>query len=61
MMIKIKPILIIALVVIFSTNSCTYQKMNALDQKKFHIKEFEIEGDSRETFIIQKRIQDIFE
>ncbi len=56
-MIKIKSVLIIALLVMFSTNSCTYQKMNALDQKKFHIMEFEIEGDARETFIIQKKIQ----
>tara|TARA_B100001057_G_scaffold444514_1_gene481476 strand:- start:3831 stop:4229 length:399 start_codon:yes stop_codon:yes gene_type:complete len=31
--------------------------MNSADQKKFHIKEFEVSGNSRESFIIQKKIQ----
>ncbi len=38
-------------------NSCSYQKMNSANQKKFHIQEFVIDGDSRESFIIQKKIQ----
>ena len=31
--------------------------MNSVDQKKFNIKEFEITGDSRESFVIKKKIQ----
>tara|TARA_Y200000002_G_C22465651_1_gene572316 strand:- start:324 stop:722 length:399 start_codon:yes stop_codon:yes gene_type:complete len=31
--------------------------MNSVDQKKFHIKEFEVNGDKRESFIIQKKVQ----
>ena len=38
-------------------SSCSYQKMNSIDQKRFYIQEFEITGDYRETFIIQKKIQ----
>ena len=34
-------------------NSCAYQKMNSIDQK-FYVQEFEVFGDTRETFIIQK-------
>ncbi len=46
------PIFIVLLI-----NSCSYQKMNSVDQKKFDIKEFEIIGDARESFIVQKKIQ----
>ena len=31
--------------------------MNSTNQKKFHIQEFEINGDTRESFLIQKKIQ----
>ena len=32
--------------------------MNSINQKKFFIQEFEINGDTRESFIIQKKIKD---
>ena len=54
---KIKSIVIIPLIVIFFVNACSYQKMNSIDQKKFFIQEFEINGDTRESFIIQKKIK----
>ena len=38
-------------------NSCSYQNMNSKDQKKFFIQEFDITGDTRTSFIIQKKIQ----
>ena len=53
----IKSILLIPLFVILLTSSCSYQKMNSVDQKKFYIQEFEVTGDPREAFIIQKKIQ----
>ena len=53
---NIKFILIL-IFTIFFTNGCSYQKMNSTDQKKFFIQEFEIDGDTRESFIIQKKIQ----
>ena len=31
--------------------------MNSADQKKFHIQEFEVYGDSRESFVLEKKIQ----
>jgi len=54
---KIISITITYIIIIFVTSSCSYQKMNSADQKKFHIKEFEVSGNSRESFIIQKKIQ----
>ena len=55
---KIKVLSIIYyLVIILLVNSCNYQKMNSFDQKKFYIQEFEITGDTRESFLIQKKIQ----
>ena len=53
---KIKYI-IIASVILLSISSCSYQKMNSQDQKKFYIQEFDISGDTRTSFIIQKKIQ----
>ena len=53
----IKSIILTPLIIIILISSCSYQKMNSVDQKKFHIKEFEINGDTRESFIIQKKIQ----
>ena len=38
-------------------SSCSYKKMNSVDQKKFDIQDFEISGGATETFIIQKKIQ----
>ena len=49
--------IIISLIIIFCINSCSYQKMNSADQKKFHIQEFEVYGDSRESFVLEKKIQ----
>ena len=51
-----KIILIFFLIISF-TSSCSYQKMNSINQKKFFIQEFEINGDTRESFIIQKKIK----
>jgi len=53
----VKSIIIVPILILFSLSSCTYQKMNSTDQKKFYIQEFEITGDSRESFLIQKKIQ----
>ena len=53
----IKSIIITPLLILFLVSSCSYQKMNSVDQKKFNIKEFEITGDSRESFVIKKKIQ----
>ena len=55
---KIKTIFVIPfLLVIFFVTACSYQKMNSIDQKKFFIQEFEIAGDTRESFVIQKKIK----
>ena len=55
---KIKTIVVIPfLLVIFFVTACSYQKMNSIDQKKFFIQEFEIDGDTRESFVIQKKIK----
>tara|TARA_X000000368_G_C22892218_1_gene650173 strand:- start:311 stop:787 length:477 start_codon:yes stop_codon:yes gene_type:complete len=54
---KIINIITISLINIILTASCSYQKMNSLNQKKFDIQEFEIYGDTREAFVIQKKIQ----
>ena len=56
MIIKKLKYLVLILIVLL-TNSCSYQKMNSVDQKKFDIKEFEVIGDARESFIVQKKIQ----
>ena len=57
-MIKIKTIVVIPfLLAIFFVTACSYQKMNSIDQKKIFIQEFEINGDTRETFVIQKKIK----
>ena len=55
---KIKTIVIIPfLLVSFFVTACSYQKMNSIDQKKIFIQEFEINGDRRESFVIQKKIK----
>ena len=53
---KIKYITI-ASVMLLLISSCSYQNMNSKDQKKFYIQEFDITGDARTSFIIQKKIQ----
>lgn len=53
----IKSLVLNPLIILLLICSCSYQKMNSLDQKKFDIQEFEIEGEAREAFIIQKKIQ----
>ena len=55
---KIKTIAVIPfLLVSFFVTACSYQKMNSIDQKKIFIQEFEINGDTRESFVIQKKIK----
>ena len=55
---KIKTIVVIPfLLVSFFVTACSYQKMNSIDQKKIFIQEFEINGDTRESFVIQKKIK----
>ena len=54
---KIIKFIITVPLLILLISSCSYQKMNSVDQKKFHIQEFEVSGDKRESFIIQKKIQ----
>lgn len=53
---KIKSIILVPLIFMF-IGSCTYQNMNSNNQKRFHIQEFDITGDNRASFIIQKKIQ----
>ncbi len=53
---KIKYITIVS-VILLLISSCSYQNMNSKDQKKFYIQEFDITGDTRTSFIIQKKIQ----
>ncbi len=53
---KIKYTFIISIILLL-INSCSYQNMNSKDQKKFYIQEFDITGDSRASFLIQKKIQ----
>ena len=48
---------IIFLMIIISLSSCSYEKMNSANQKRFHIQEFKINGDTRESFLIKKKIQ----
>ena len=54
---NIQFIIIFLFLILITTVSCSYQKMNSIDQKKFHIKEFEVIGDKKESFLIQKKIQ----
>ena len=53
---KIKLLLILVFLMLLNS-SCSYKKMNSVDQKKFDIQDFEISGGATETFIIQKKIQ----
>ncbi len=53
---KIKSITLFSIVLIIIT-SCSYQNMNSKNQKRFNVQEFNITGDARASFIIQKRIQ----
>ena len=55
----IKTIITTPIIIILLVSSCSYQKMNSVNQKKFHIKEFEVFGGNRESFVIQKKIQRI--
>ena len=52
-MYKIKSITIVSIILIF-LNSCGYQNINSKNQKQFNIQEFEITGDTRTSFIIQR-------
>ncbi len=55
-MYTIKSITIVSIIFLL-VNSCSYQNMNSKDQKRFNIQEFDITGDTRTSFIIQKKIQ----
>tara|TARA_B100001057_G_C22668269_1_gene878751 strand:+ start:219 stop:689 length:471 start_codon:yes stop_codon:yes gene_type:complete len=55
-MYKIKSITIVSIILIF-INSCSYQNINSKNRKQFNIQEFDITGDTRASFIIQKKIQ----
>ena len=52
---NVKLILIFFLIISF-TSSCSYQKMNSIDQKRVDIQEFEVTGGARESFVLQKKI-----
>ncbi len=54
---KIRSLVIFVFFVMILNSSCSYKKMNSMDQKKFDIQEFEVSGGTREKFIIQKKIQ----
>ena len=51
-------LILIFFLIIFLTSSCSYQKMNSIDQKRFDIQEFEVTGGARESFVLQKRYKD---
>ena len=53
---KIKSITVVSIIFIL-ISSCSYQNMNSSNRKAINIKEFDITGDSRASFIIQKKIQ----
>ena len=53
---KIKLLFILVFLMVFNS-SCSYKKMNSVDQKKFDIQDFEISGGATETFIIKKKIK----
>ena len=53
---KIKLLFILVFLMVFNS-SCSYKKMNSVDQKRFDIQDFEISGGATETFIMQKKIQ----
>ena len=53
---KIKLLLILVFLMLLNS-SCSYKKMNSVEQKRFDIQDFEISGRTTETFILQKKIQ----
>lgn len=48
--------LLIILASTFLLTSCSYEKMNSADKKRFHVVEIDIEADRRTRFIVQKKI-----
>ena len=56
---KIKLLLILVFLMPLNS-SCSYKKMNSVDQKRFDIQDFEISGRTTETFILQKKNPKIF-
>ena len=52
-----KTLILTLLLIHLLVSSCSYQKKNATKQKKFYIQEFEVTGEAKESFIIQKKIQ----
>ena len=55
-MYKIRSITIVSIILMF-ISSCSYQNINSKNRKQFNIQEFDITGDTRTSFIIQKKIQ----
>ncbi len=53
-----KKLLNFFLISIFSlfVISCTYEKINSTDQKKFHIVDITVEGEKRSAFLVRKKI-----
>ena len=55
-MIIIRSILIVPITILLFLSSCTYEKMNSPDKKRFHIVEIDTQGERRAAFIIEKKI-----
>lgn len=56
-MIIIRYLFILTLSATFFLTSCSYEKMNSPDKKRFHIVEIDIKADRRTEFIIRKKIK----
>ena len=52
-----KNLILTLLLIHLLVSSCSYEKMNAINQKKFYIQEFEVKGEAKESFIIQKKFK----
>ena len=55
-MILFKRLIIITISLIIFLSSCSYEKMNSPDQKKFHIVDIYVEGEKRTAFLVRKKI-----
>ncbi len=55
-MIIIRSILMVPITMLLFLSSCTYEKMNSPDKKRFHIIEIDTQGEQRAAFIIEKKI-----
>ena len=56
-MIKVfKNIFVLQIVIVLLLNSCSYQRMNVVNQEQFYINQIDIVGENRAAFIIKKKI-----